>query len=154
MDLIGPLRDTANKNQYILTMTDLYTKWVVADALQTKSGTEVATAIVSKLYLFGMVRKIITNQGKALVNEVRTEKTVHSSPDIIPVLSVWVGCLIWIVRLTAVLHLPLIPEQLNRRIFEELHIKRAVSSAYHPDTCGQVSASARASFLEVCKINS
>ena len=70
MDLIGPLRNTANKNQYILTMTDLYTKWVVADALQTKSGTEVATAVVSKLYLFGMVRKIDTNQGKALVNEV------------------------------------------------------------------------------------
>ncbi|CAF96841.1 unnamed protein product [Tetraodon nigroviridis] len=69
MDLIGPLRDTANRNQYVLAMTDLHTKWVVADALQTKSGTEVATAIVSKLYLFGMVRKIITNQGKALVNE-------------------------------------------------------------------------------------
>lgn len=83
MDLIGPLRDTANKNQYILTMTDLYTKWVVADALQTKSGSEVATAIVSKLYLFGMVRKIITNQGKAFVNEVRIEKTVQSTPYII-----------------------------------------------------------------------
>lgn len=75
MDLIGPLRDTANRNQYVLAMTDLHTKWVVADALQTKSGTEVATAIVSKLYLFGMVRKIITNQGKALVNEVSIEKT-------------------------------------------------------------------------------
>lgn len=83
MDLIGPLRDTANKNQYILTMTDLYTKWVVADALQTKSGTEVATAIVSKLYLFGMVRKIITNQGKALVNEVRIEKPIYSTSYII-----------------------------------------------------------------------
>lgn len=77
MDLIGPLRDTANRNQYILTMTDLYTKWVVADALQTKSGTEVATAIVSKLYLFGMVRKIVTNQGKALVNEASIEKTTN-----------------------------------------------------------------------------
>lgn len=80
MDLIGPLRDTANKNQYILTMTDLCTKWVVAEALQTKSGTEVATAIVNKLYLFGMVRKIITNQGMALVNEVCVEKTVYSAP--------------------------------------------------------------------------
>lgn len=80
MDLIGPLRDTANNNQYILTMTDLYTKWVVAEALQTKSGTEVATAIVNKLYLYGMVRKIITNQGMALVNEVCVEKTVYSAP--------------------------------------------------------------------------
>lgn len=64
MDLIGPLRETANKNQYILTMTDLYTKWVVAEALQTKSATEVAAAIVNKMYLFRMVRKIITDQGK------------------------------------------------------------------------------------------
>ncbi|TWW61589.1 Gypsy retrotransposon integrase-like protein 1 [Takifugu flavidus] len=92
MDLIGPLRATANKNQYILTMTDLYTKWVVAEALHTKSGTEVATAIVNKLYLFGMVRKVITKQEIAFVNE------------------------------------------LNRRIFKALNIKRVVTCAHHPET--------------------
>lgn len=80
MDLIGPLRATANKNQYILTMTDLYTKWVVAEALQTKSGTEVATAIVNKLYLFGMVRKVITKQEIAFVNEVCIGKLEYSTP--------------------------------------------------------------------------
>lgn len=78
MDLIGPLRATANKNQYILTMTDLYTKWVVAEALQTKSGTEVATAIVNKLYLFGMVQKVITKQEIAFVNEVCIGKLQYS----------------------------------------------------------------------------
>lgn len=88
MDLIGPLRDTANKNQYILTMTDLYTKWVVAEALQTKSGTEVATAIVNKLYLFGMVRKIITSQGIALVNEV------YATPHRVHVISLCFGCVV------------------------------------------------------------
>lgn len=80
MDLIGPLRATDNKNQYILTMTDLYTKWVVAEALQTKSGTEVATAIVNKLYLFGMVRKVITRQEIAFVNEVCIGKLEYSTP--------------------------------------------------------------------------
>ncbi|KAJ8352213.1 hypothetical protein SKAU_G00236890 [Synaphobranchus kaupii] len=53
-----------------MTMTDLYTKWVVAEPLRSKTASEVSAALVNKLYTFGMVRKIITDQGKEFVNQV------------------------------------------------------------------------------------
>lgn len=71
LDLIGPLPETARNNKYVLTMTDLYTKWVIAEPTQSKTATEVSAIITTKLYLFGMVRKIITDQGKEFVNKVK-----------------------------------------------------------------------------------
>ncbi|CAM4650150.1 unnamed protein product [Leuciscus chuanchicus] len=68
MDLIGPLKKTMKDHQYVLTVTDLFTKWVIAEPLKCGSSTEVAEALVSKLYTFGMVRKIITDRGRAFVN--------------------------------------------------------------------------------------
>ncbi|KAL1250757.1 hypothetical protein QQF64_018553 [Cirrhinus molitorella] len=67
LDLIGPLPETARKNKYVLSMTDLYTKWVIAEPMQSKTAAEVSAIITAKLYLFGMVRKIITDQGKEFV---------------------------------------------------------------------------------------
>ncbi|KAL3973850.1 calcitonin receptor-like [Sarotherodon galilaeus] len=96
MDLIGPLPETRLGNRYVLTMTDLFTKWVIAEPLKSKTAAEVSAIMTSKLYTFGMVRKIITDQGKEFVN------------------------------------------QLNNSIFSMLNIKHAVSSAYHPQTNGQV----------------
>ncbi|XP_019205762.1 uncharacterized protein LOC102076495 isoform X5 [Oreochromis niloticus] len=96
MDLIGPLPETRLGNRYVLTMTDLFTKWVIAEPLKSKTAAEVSAIMTSKLYTFGMVRKIITDQGKEFVN------------------------------------------QLNNSIFSTLNIKHAVSSAYHPQTNGQV----------------
>lgn len=57
-------------HQYVLTVTDLFTKCVIAEPLKCGSSTEVAKALVSKLYTFGMVRKIITDRGRAFVNEL------------------------------------------------------------------------------------
>uniref|UniRef100_A0A3B3BXR1 Gypsy retrotransposon integrase-like protein 1 n=1 Tax=Oryzias melastigma TaxID=30732 RepID=A0A3B3BXR1_ORYME len=71
MDLIGPLPETREGNKYILTMTDLFTKWVIAEPLKTKTAAEVSAILTTKLYTFGMVRKIITDQGKEFVNQVK-----------------------------------------------------------------------------------
>uniref|UniRef100_A0A672L726 Integrase catalytic domain-containing protein n=1 Tax=Sinocyclocheilus grahami TaxID=75366 RepID=A0A672L726_SINGR len=71
LDLIGPLPETARNNKYVLTMTDLYTKWVIAEPMQSKTAAEVSAIITTKLYLFGMVRKIITDQGKEFVCKVK-----------------------------------------------------------------------------------
>ena len=71
LDLIGPLPETARNNKYVLTMTDLYTKWVIAAPLQSKTAAEVSAKIIRKLYLFGTVWKIITDQGKEFVNKVK-----------------------------------------------------------------------------------
>uniref|UniRef100_A0A1A8AWX9 Si:ch211-249c2.1 n=1 Tax=Nothobranchius furzeri TaxID=105023 RepID=A0A1A8AWX9_NOTFU len=70
MDLIGPLPETRLGNRYVLTMTDLYTKWVIAEPLKSKTAAEVSAVMTSKLYMFGMVRKIITDQGKEFVNQL------------------------------------------------------------------------------------
>ncbi|RXN12008.1 G2 M phase-specific E3 ubiquitin- ligase-like protein [Labeo rohita] len=67
LDLIGPLPETARNKKFILTMTDLYTKWVIAEPMQSKTAAEVSAVITTKLYMFGMVRKIITDQGKEFV---------------------------------------------------------------------------------------
>ncbi|XP_057193905.1 plac8 onzin related protein 1 isoform X3 [Triplophysa rosa] len=70
LDLIGPLPETARTNKYVLTMTDLYTKWVIAEPMQSKTAAEVSAIITTKLYSFGIVRKIITDQGKEFVNKL------------------------------------------------------------------------------------
>ncbi|KAF7654980.1 hypothetical protein LDENG_00062050 [Lucifuga dentata] len=70
LDLIGPLPETSRHHRYVLTMTDLYTKWLIAEPLHTKTVSEVSAAITSKLYTFGMARKIVTDQGKEFVDEL------------------------------------------------------------------------------------
>lgn len=70
MKIVGPLRETAKKNKYIFTLTDVYTKWVVAEAMQTKCANEVSAILISKMYLFGMMRKIILDQGKEYVSQL------------------------------------------------------------------------------------
>ncbi len=60
-------KNTVKDHQYILTVTDLFTKWVIAEPLKCGSSTEVAEALVSKLYTFGMVRKIITDRAVHLL---------------------------------------------------------------------------------------
>lgn len=85
MDLIGPLRETAKKNKYVFTMTDLYTKWVVAEPMQTRSASEVSAVLISKMHLFGMVRKIISDQGREFVNQVcvrRVYVSLNSNTDL------------------------------------------------------------------------
>lgn len=70
MDLIGPLTLTPRGNKYIITLTDLYTKWIVAYPLQDKSGPSVAVAIMNMVHTHGPPLKIVTDQGRDFVNEV------------------------------------------------------------------------------------
>ena len=57
--------------RYILTATDLFTKWVVAKTLYQKTAAKVSKKIVNILLDFGLVEKIITDQGREFVNEVQ-----------------------------------------------------------------------------------
>ncbi|KAK7899378.1 hypothetical protein WMY93_020231 [Mugilogobius chulae] len=68
--LIGPLPETARQNKFAVTLTDLHTKYVIAEPLQTKSAPEVSATIINKLYTFGLVRKIITDQAENFVNQL------------------------------------------------------------------------------------
>ena len=70
MDLIGPFKKTTQWNQYILTMTCYFTKWVEAFAIPDKTAYSVATAIYTAYCRHGAPSSIITDQGKEFVNEV------------------------------------------------------------------------------------
>uniref|UniRef100_A0A8C1R0T5 Gypsy retrotransposon integrase-like protein 1 n=1 Tax=Cyprinus carpio TaxID=7962 RepID=A0A8C1R0T5_CYPCA len=64
MDLMGPFPVTPQGNSYVLTMTDLFTKWVIAEPLKNKTAPEVAAVVLDKLFEFGAVERIITDQGR------------------------------------------------------------------------------------------
>lgn len=70
VDLVGPLACTKNSKCYIMTVTDLFTKWVIAKPLCNKSGPEVSQNIADVLLDFGLVEKIITDRGREFVNDL------------------------------------------------------------------------------------
>ena len=70
MDLIGPLKKTSRGNQYVLTMTCYFSKWVEACAIPDKTAVSVASAIYSAYCRHGAPNNIITDQGREFVNEV------------------------------------------------------------------------------------
>ena len=70
MDLVGPLQKTAKGNQYILTMTCYFSKWVEAMPLANKSAFCVAQAIFSVYCRHGAPNNIITDQGREFINHV------------------------------------------------------------------------------------
>lgn len=70
MDLMWPFPVTPQGNSYVLTMTDLFTKWVIAEPLKNKTAPEVAAVVLDKLFKFGAVERIITDQGREFVNQI------------------------------------------------------------------------------------
>ena len=57
--------------RFILTATDLFTKWVVAKPLCTKTAVEVSRNVLNILLDFSLVDRIITDQRREFVNEVQ-----------------------------------------------------------------------------------
>ena len=76
MDLIGPFQVTSQGNQYILTLTCHFSKWVEAFAIPDKSASSVALGIYKAYCRHGAPNNIITDQGREFVNQVVCHKTV------------------------------------------------------------------------------
>ena len=70
MDLIGPFKATAQGHQYVLTMTDYFTKFIEAVPIEYKSAISVARGIYKVYCPQGAPVHIITDQGKEFVNQV------------------------------------------------------------------------------------
>lgn len=70
IDLTGPLPKTSSGFQYILTVTDYFSKWVEAFPLKTKTAVEVAKNLCSLIYRHGCPQRILSDQGREFVNQV------------------------------------------------------------------------------------
>ena len=97
MDIMGPLPVTAQGNQYILVMSDHYTKWVEAAPIPNQRAETVAQEFVKEVISrHGVPEKILTDQGGNFESD------------------------------------------LMKKVFEVMGIEKLRTSAYHPQTDGQV----------------
>lgn len=55
---------------YILTCTDLFSKWICAYAVPNKEATTVAKHIIKLVTTFGIPKVILTDNGEEFNNEV------------------------------------------------------------------------------------
>ena len=69
VDLVGPISLSANKNKYILSLMDQFSRYVCAVALPDKSAKTVSTAIMkSWISLYGAPHTIRMDQGSEFHN--------------------------------------------------------------------------------------
>lgn len=69
MDLIGPYT-CSNGNQYILTVTDYFSKYVEAVPIPDKSAVSVAKGIYKIYCRHGAPVSLICDQGREFINNV------------------------------------------------------------------------------------
>ena len=74
IDFLGPVRRTDSGNAYILVISDYFTKWTEAFAVADMCATTVADILVNQyITRFGIVREIISDQGKQFESELFRE---------------------------------------------------------------------------------
>ncbi|XP_074850288.1 gypsy retrotransposon integrase-like protein 1 [Carettochelys insculpta] len=73
IDLMGPFNATSRNHMYVITMTDLFTKWVVILPLQNTSVVEIAKAIVNVFFLYGPPQKMVVDQAEEFVHQINKE---------------------------------------------------------------------------------
>lgn len=73
MDVIGPLPSTIRGHMYILTVTDLFSKWVEAVPLKTMSAEEVIQCLVNIFLSCGCPKQILSDQGRNFVKQINME---------------------------------------------------------------------------------
>lgn len=74
VDLVGPLPTTNEGYRYLLVVQDLFSKWVEAFPIRSKTAKEVADVLVREVICrFGSPRQILSDNGKEFVNEILTE---------------------------------------------------------------------------------
>lgn len=78
IELVGPFDVTSKNHVYVILLTDVFTKWVVALPLHNLSATEVAKAVVSALFLYGPPQKMATDQAEEFVHQVKGSFVVEN----------------------------------------------------------------------------
>ena len=88
MDIMGPLPVTAQDNQYVLVMSDHFTKWVEAIPMANPCADTIARACVDQVITHhGIPDRILTDQGRNFESDLMKNvmhllvvKKVQTSP--------------------------------------------------------------------------
>ncbi|KAG5280667.1 hypothetical protein AALO_G00062660 [Alosa alosa] len=72
IDLTGQLPKTKAGHEYIMTVTDYFSKWVEAYPLRNKSAAEVGRHLCSMIYRHGCPKRILSDRGREFVNDLNT----------------------------------------------------------------------------------
>lgn len=74
LDIVGPLRTTANGNTYILVLVDYFTKWAEAWAIPDHTAQTVADIVVKEFICrYGIMRQLHTDQGREFQSRLMAE---------------------------------------------------------------------------------
>ena len=74
MDLVGPLKATADGNHYIVVFTEYLSRWAEAKPLPNKTAAGVASALIEcVISRFGCPETIISDQGQEFVNTLNEQ---------------------------------------------------------------------------------
>jgi hypothetical protein len=72
IDLFGPLKKSEKGNNYVLVMTDAFSKIVQLRSIAGKEATTVAQAVMDGwMYTFGVPKMIVSDQGTEFCNELQ-----------------------------------------------------------------------------------
>ncbi|XP_067089385.1 uncharacterized protein zgc:153292 [Osmerus mordax] len=70
LDIRGPMPTTLNGSEYILTVTDYYSKWLEAFPLRVNTSVEVASHIVDIISHFGFPYKILSRLTRKFIKKI------------------------------------------------------------------------------------
>ena len=74
LDLVGPMGVPHNGYRYVMTVIDVFTRYLVTVALKSKEAIEVARALYNKVVcVHGVPTTIVTDQGTEFVNNIMRE---------------------------------------------------------------------------------
>ncbi|CAF4363728.1 unnamed protein product, partial [Rotaria sordida] len=71
IDYCGPFKPTSHCNQYVLCVTDYFTRWITATALPDCSAQTTAPALFNNyIYQYGVPLAILSDQGTHFKNQL------------------------------------------------------------------------------------
>lgn len=76
IDLVGPLPQTHNRNLYVLSIVDCYSRYLVAIPLRNKQAETVATKFYDHIIaVFGSVKYLQSDRGGEICSDIMTQST-------------------------------------------------------------------------------
>ena len=86
MNIVGPFLQSTTGSQYILVVSDYFTKWVEAYAISNQEALTIAKVLVNKFFCwFGPPRQLHSDQGRQFesnsIEEICTQLQIKKAPN-------------------------------------------------------------------------